>query len=158
MAASSGAAAQERPSACPEACLPGESTWIADIRLDASPAEVEQTLGAASSREVGYGEDDGGWYEETKLIYPGLEVYIVRGVVDRVVGTSAASCTANGICPGMTKTELRNRIASISESLVTPDLRSFYLCVERCNADYYLLIDYNASGEIEKIELVTDRP
>ncbi len=144
--------------ACPEDCLPGEAAWVADIRLGTMLEDVQRTLGRAISRTVGYGEDDGGGYEETRLSYPGVEVYLVRGVVDRVVATTPTSCTANGICPGITKEQLRNRIANISERLITPDLRSFYICFEHCYNDFYLLVDYSTTGEVEKVKVVTDRP
>ena len=144
--------------ACPADCLPGEAAWIADIRLGVTLEDVQRTLGRPMSRAVGYGEDDGGRYEEIALFYPGLEVFIVRGIVDRVIATAQTSCTASGICPGMTREQLRSRIVDISEGLAATDLDSFYVCFESCYSDYYILIDYNDAGEIERIRLETDRP
>ena len=144
--------------ACPTECLPAEAAWIGGIRLGATPADVQNTLGMPTSRSVGGGEDDGGPYEEIMLSYPGLEVFIVRGVVDQVVATAPTWCTAGGICPGITKEELRSRIRGFSAQRGTTDLRSVYVCFEKCYSDYYLLIDYNSTGEVDRLRLVTDRP
>jgi len=144
--------------ACPADCLPGEAVWIAGIRLGATLEDVQRTIGSPTSRAVGYGEDDGGRYEEIALYYPGLEVFMVRGIVDRVVATADNSCTASGICPGMTAAQVRNRIVDISEQSVVAELRSFYVCDDGCYSDYYLLIDYDPAGKVERLRVETDRP
>ena len=147
-----------QPSACPEACIPSEAAWVEGIRLGTTIGDVERILGKPVGRTIAYGEDDGGRYDEIRLSYPGLDIYLVRGIVDRVIATAATSCTANGICPGMQKDEVRSRIAGISKGLVDSELSSFYICFERCNDDFYLLIDYGATGEVERVSIETDRP
>lgn len=151
------ASAQADPS--PFLCLPADAAWIEGPRLGDRPADVERELGIPAHRTVGLGEDDGGTYEEIKLSYPKLDVFLVRGVVDRVVTTDPETCTANGICPGLTQQQVRNRLEQISPALAALEPSSFVLCpVDSFLSDYYLLIDYTITGEVERLELVLDRP
>jgi hypothetical protein len=116
-------------------------------------------LGKPTSQEVGYGEDDSGHYEEVTLTYSGLQVFFVTGVVDRMVATDPKSCTANGICPGATMQQVRQRVLEHSEEFATSDLQSFVICPEDdFPSDYYLTIDYGAEGQVVNLELVLDRP
>jgi hypothetical protein len=143
----------------PYACIPGDAAWISGIRLGASPQEVEHLLGNPASRDVGFGEDDGGQYEEIELAYPGLLVFLVDGVVDRIVATDPKSCTADGICPGATLQQVRERVLKHSEEFATSDLEDFVLCPEDdFLSDYYLTIDYGPAGQVVNLELVLDRP
>lgn len=149
--------AQQSPAA--PGCLPGRAAWIAGVALGASPREVERRLGPPDDREVGYGEDDGGRYEEILLSYAGVDVFVVRGVVDRVITTHPASCTAGGICPGMNDEQVRERLARSLAKPVASSPTSLALCPEEhFLSDYYLLIYYTPAGAVAKLELVLDRP
>ena len=140
-------------------CLPADAAWIAGVRLGDSLAGVERKLGRPANRTVGLGEDDGGTFEETQLVYPTLDVFIVRGVVDCVVSTAPHACTAGGICPGLTRQQARSRLALIAPELATADADSFVLCPEEgFLSDYYLRIDYTGADELGKLELVLGRP
>lgn len=143
----------------PFACIPGDAAWISGIQLGATPQEVERLLGNPTNREIGGSEDDGGPYEEIELTYPGLKVFLVRDVVDRVLATDPDSCTANGICPGSAMQQVRERLLKYSEEYATSDLDSIVLCPEdHFHSDYYLIIDSGAGGKVVSIELVLDRP
>jgi hypothetical protein len=140
-------------------CLPADAAWIAGIRLGESPADVERKLGTAPRRTVGFGEDDGGTYEEIELSYPNLHVYIVRGVVDRIVTTDPNTCTAAGVCPGFTAQQARDRLALISPELAATEQTSFVLCPEAgFLSDYYLTVEYTTADRVGALELVLDRP
>jgi hypothetical protein len=140
-------------------CLPADTAWIAGVRLGDSLADVERKLGSPAHRAVGFGEDDGGTYEETQLSYSTLDVFLVRGVVDRVVTTDPKTCTAGGICPGLTLQQVRSRLELIFPELAATEPSSFVLCPEEgFLSDYYLTIEYTRAGEAAKLELALDRP
>ena len=88
-----------------------------------------------------------------------LDVFLVRGVVDRVSAIHPAACTAVGICPGITKEQLGERLAKVMSGRAASQPSSLYLCEEdHFLSDYYLVIDYTPKGEVAKLELVLDRP
>jgi len=140
-------------------CIPGNDAWISGVQLGSTPKAVKRLLGKPVRREVGGGEDDGGPYEEIKLSYPRFDVFLVRGAVDRVVTTHQDACTAGGICPGMTRDQVREVLAGVSPVWESSTSMSMYLCEEdHFHSDYYLNIDFTTEGRVAELELVLDRP
>jgi len=140
-------------------CIPGRAAWISGITLGASPEEVESKLGPPASRQIRQGEDDGGFYDEIMLAYPRIKVFVVRDVVDRVTTTHPESCTAGGICPGISREEVRESLAKVSAVPVASAPSTIVICPENgFLSDYYLLVHYTATGKVAQIELALDRP
>jgi hypothetical protein len=140
-------------------CLRGDAAWIYGVPLGASPEDTVRLLGEPVRREIGGGEDDGGPYEEIRLAYPRLDVFLVRGVVDRVTTTHRASCTGGGICPGMNRDHVVELLAGVRLVDHSPSSVSVYLCEEdHFLSDYYLIVEFTAEGKVARLELVLDRP
>ena len=76
-----------------------------------------------------------------------------------MITTHPDSCTAGGICPGITRKQVRESLAAASADLAASTPSSLVLCAEdHFLSDYYFLIDYTPAGEVAKLELAMDRP
>jgi len=141
-------------------CIPDSEVAVRNVNLGMSNSTVTSNLGSPLDSRVGFGEDDGGSYQESVLVYNGLEIYIVRSKVDRVVVTSPRICTHNGICAGKSRSDVKSILGERAPVAESGDgEQQFALCGENGQfSDTYLIIRYGLNETVESIELVQDRP
>lgn len=141
-------------------CIPASEVAVRNVNLGILNSTVTSNLGSPLDSRVGFGEDDGGSYQESILVYDGLEIYIVRSKVDRVVVTNPRICTHNGICAGKSRADVKSILGERAPVAESGDVeQQFALCEEGGQfSDAYLIVRYGLNETVESIELVQDRP
>ena len=99
-----------------DACLPLSHFGLEGVLLDDPAITVEAKLGAPLRMEEATGEDDGGAYAITRLLYPSVTIEIVRGVVDRITTRSPAVTTAEGIRVGDTLADMVGKLGGLPQN------------------------------------------
>jgi len=111
--------------------------------------------------KVDSGEDDGGRYRFQTYYYSGLELDIVRGVVDRVASRAPSVATPSGLHSGLTFEAARQLL--LAKGVILP-ARADTVDIGSCTApdgtllDGYVTLVFDAARRIQTIALVAARP
>jgi hypothetical protein len=139
-----------------DSCLTLGRWALGPILLDTPVAATLSYLGAPRIITRDSSEDDGGKYHLTTYHYDGLEFDEVRGVVDRVLSTSAAHGTPWGVRVGLTRAAVVDSVARFGVVIrATADT----VDVPDCGApSAYLTLMFDHRDRIGAVELAAERP
>ncbi len=155
------AIAQHGATTLADSCLPRAQFTLSGVRLGLDSARALHTLGRPLRVKTDSSADDGGNYEYATYYYHGLEMDVVRGVVDRLLTHSPSVVTPLGLRPGISRARVlsltRARGLTVPRPVDTLEIRDCELPNHETLGGYIVLV-FNTAGQVQSVEIFHDRP
>ena len=140
----------------PRACAPSAGLSIGGISLADTRATAIAKLGKPKATGTYHGEDDGGLYTGTSLVYPQIELYVdeLRGI-ERIAGTGPSAKLPFGLKAGISLQQVAALLHFVPGSLDKNGAVVLPICQVDDNAEMRL---HFVSGGLKSVELVQYGP
>ena len=148
-----GAVSLAQPSQGP--CVSYSELAFAGIPIDADETFVRQKLGEPLKKEVGQGEDDGGYYDVVQLIYPEMRVHIGRdGRIESLFTQSKSVALPSGVRIGMSRDQVLAKWPLEDQRLEhRPSHQSVAVCNDHEAPVLEFFIAFDAQGRLAEAEI-----
>jgi hypothetical protein len=138
-----------------DSCLVPSEFQLRGVELHGDGESAVHHLGKALRVKSDSGEDDGGRYERKTYYYRGVELVVVRGMVDLVATRARTTATPSGLRPGLDREAVRHLLTPSGVTFKqAPDTLAIGACSpEGQVSEDVMILTFDRTGRVHEVSI-----